>query len=357
MKIQCPLCGFSDTELLGKRSQIASLECYAPYVAHLNDFDRHIMKCRICGFQFVDPMYGDREVAALYDQPGYEKFMTWVKSYFGLDHMTLEDLLIRSKNRLLAVGVDEWMRKYFSESRRQPRCLDVGCGDGFNMMVFRELGFDVFGMDLSEVQIEEARRRFGFTVRKIAVEQLDENETYDCVLAMHVVEHMACPHTFMSKLVKTINPNGILLLEPPLSIANYRKEHRHGDIYHTLFFDHFTLALLAATHGMELVESSDVIYPIDDFIHVDMLLCRRRSEEPFDSDMPCGLTRALRAAHDRLESGYLEYAREHLRVESETTSPVYHLGKLWKWFRRHGFITTLNRSVAYLRDDYLSRKR
>jgi SAM-dependent methyltransferase len=44
---------------------------------------------------------------------------------------------------------------------RFPRCIDLGCGTGANVVYLASLGFDSWGIDFSEVALKKARTRAG----------------------------------------------------------------------------------------------------------------------------------------------------------------------------------------------------
>ena len=79
------------------------------------------------------------------------------------------------------------------------RILEIGCGDGGNLLPFAERGCQVTGLDLSEVRIEQAKAFFEkagqhgtFFSRNFieADKPQTEAERYDVVLIHDVIEHI-----------------------------------------------------------------------------------------------------------------------------------------------------------------------
>jgi len=98
------------------------------------------------------------------------------------------------------------------------RFLDIGCGGGLLSEPMARLGADVVGADAAETNIEVAKlhaERAGVPVdyRATTAEDLaDAGETFDVVLAMEIVEHVADVPLFVEACAKMVRPGGLLLL-------------------------------------------------------------------------------------------------------------------------------------------------
>jgi len=71
------------------------------------------------------------------------------------------------------------------------RLLDVGCGPGVNLAMLQGQGWEVYGLDTSDVAVERARAVVGDRVRR--GELLDTpypDGFFDCLLFSHSLEHM-----------------------------------------------------------------------------------------------------------------------------------------------------------------------
>jgi SAM-dependent methyltransferase len=298
-------------------------------------------------------MYGENELAELYNQPRYDGFVSSVEKWFDFDGVDPQVRLDQSERKFLLAGVGSWLKEHQLSFSKKPICLDVGCGRGHNMVVFEKMGFDVEGIDMSELQIEYLREHYDFRVRKVALERLKPTEKYDCIIATNFIEHVRCPHAFMTKVATLLKPNGLLVIETPLSITDRTSQKRYCDIYHTLFFDHFTLALLGAMNGMEYANSTDTVFHKLIFTHVEMVVCFSPDETLKDLGTSWELTRILRASHDAVEAQYLRCISEL----QDIASPLFLTKTLCKWFRQHGVTGTLKGLASFLRDYYRRKKR
>jgi len=174
-------------------------------------------------------------------------------------HPPLEEWLLDAWTRdFVALGVTELADR----SAEKPRFLDIGCGLGRNMTVFSRLGFDVSGLDMNEEETAYVREKLGFVAYNEELRTfVRRGETYDCVLASHFIEHVPDLHAFFETVLPMVRDRGMLLVETPLASGHsLRQAERYRDIYHTLFFDHFTLGLAGAMHGVQAVTTRNISF-------------------------------------------------------------------------------------------------
>src|SRR5580658_4127322 len=98
------------------------------------------------------------------------------------------------------------------------RVLDVGCGGGILSEPLARLGASVTGADPSDSNILVAQRhaaQSGLTIdyRNTSAEALaDASESFDIVLAMEVVEHVADVGLFVDVMATMVRPGGLLFV-------------------------------------------------------------------------------------------------------------------------------------------------
>ena len=98
------------------------------------------------------------------------------------------------------------------------RILDIGCGGGILSEPLARLGAEVVGVDPSPENIEAARahaEQAGVPVdyRATTAEDLaTQNERFDIVLAMEVVEHVTDVNAFVSTCASMVKDGGLLSL-------------------------------------------------------------------------------------------------------------------------------------------------
>jgi SAM-dependent methyltransferase len=105
--------------------------------------------------------------------------------------------------------------------RRGLRVLNAGCGSGELSLQLAAAGHRVCGIDpdpayigLARANAERARvANCSFAVSSI--EDFDSGETFDCVVATDVLEHIADDRAAFARLVSLLEPEGTLLLTVP----------------------------------------------------------------------------------------------------------------------------------------------
>jgi 2-polyprenyl-6-hydroxyphenyl methylase / 3-demethylubiquinone-9 3-methyltransferase len=97
------------------------------------------------------------------------------------------------------------------------RILDIGCGGGLLSEPLARLGASVVGADPSSSNIEVARRHaaesgLAIDYRAAAAEALAAaGESFDLVLAMEVVEHVADVRAFIDSCAAMVKPSGLMI--------------------------------------------------------------------------------------------------------------------------------------------------
>ena len=98
------------------------------------------------------------------------------------------------------------------------RLLDIGCGGGLLSEPMARLGAEVVGADAAEANIKTAAlhaEQQGLTIdyRAITAEELvTQGETFDTILNMEVIEHVADPQAFMTACSQLMKPEAIMFL-------------------------------------------------------------------------------------------------------------------------------------------------
>jgi 2-polyprenyl-3-methyl-5-hydroxy-6-metoxy-1,4-benzoquinol methylase len=100
------------------------------------------------------------------------------------------------------------------------RMLDVGCGEGFAISYYKELGWSVTGIDFSSAGVKNMHPELLSFVRqgdvfKLLENQINANEKYDLIWLGNVLEHVLDPTGLLISLRKIISQNGILVLTVP----------------------------------------------------------------------------------------------------------------------------------------------
>ena len=97
------------------------------------------------------------------------------------------------------------------------RLLDIGCGGGLLSEPMRRLGADVVGADAAERNIPVARlhaEKLGLEIdyRHTTAEAMAaDGETFDVILNMEVIEHVASPADYLRACHDLLRPGGAMI--------------------------------------------------------------------------------------------------------------------------------------------------
>lgn len=146
--------------------------------------DKGVYHCRRCGFIQLLSQWTEDEVDELYKKYSQKKDFV---------------------DQMVKRNVNKELKKYFS---KKDLILEVGCGRGDNIEYYRNLGYNVVGVEKDET----VSSRY---IRNIDIFDYDTVVKYDVIYALHVLEHMNDPKAFIEHLKSLLAPGGIMIFEVP----------------------------------------------------------------------------------------------------------------------------------------------
>ncbi len=187
-----------------------------------------VVRCELCGLLYLNPRPGPDEIGRFYPRAYFEppppprkvnRVKRWVmEAYYGYPPAIPPGLPARIRkwivwpDRMLRVLRGKEMLPWVG----QGRLLDVGCGPGTNLAMFREQGWDVQGVDTSEVAIVHARERFGDRVRLGTLDQAGYRDgAFDLVLFSHSLEHLFDPLAALKEAWRILDTGGLVVITSP----------------------------------------------------------------------------------------------------------------------------------------------
>ena len=100
---------------------------------------------------------------------------------------------------------------------QQTRILDVCCGDGVGLRVFKEYGYEcVIGVDFEETKVETAKS-IGYEVHRADFHDLSffEDKSFDLIYSSHSLEHSYDPSLVIKHFHRILEDNGEILIILP----------------------------------------------------------------------------------------------------------------------------------------------
>jgi len=122
------------------------------------------------------------------------------------------------------------------KARTGQTLLDVSCGNGYMLQAAGEHGLLAFGLEISEVELAEARERAPDAALVCAdAERLPfAQEAFDLVTNIGSLEHYLHPTLSVAEMARVLKPDGLALVLLPNAyglVGNIQHVWRHGDVF------------------------------------------------------------------------------------------------------------------------------
>jgi 2-polyprenyl-3-methyl-5-hydroxy-6-metoxy-1,4-benzoquinol methylase len=285
----CPLCG----EPPPTKTRVA----FGPY---------RVVDCRSCSMRYLTPRVEESDAPSLYASEDY-----WEKggSEGGYSsYASMEPFLVRTFVRRLS---------RLPLRGKGARLLDVGCGPGAGLEAARSLGYEAWGLDVSEAAVKVASFRHPDRVRLGTLsDRLFPPGSFDVITLFDVIEHVYDPRALAVDLAWHLAPEGRVVVATPnvkslLARATGRRWVSYKIPEHVSYFSPRTLAkALAPLFEIEHISSCG------QYVSGDFLLSRIGEALPFGG----GLVRAASRLLPRGRTGL--YANSGSMLVTARRSPA-----------------------------------
>lgn len=132
------------------------------------------------------------------------------------------------------------------------RVLEVGAGIGCTVKVFEKAGFASEGIDPGGEFLKFSRDKLHANVQVKNLYDMPQQQEYDAVLLVHVIEHLRSPHESFEHIAGLIKPGGMFYVECPNLQAPFA---RRSKLFHSAHIHNYvpaTLQMLAESCGFRL---------------------------------------------------------------------------------------------------------
>ena len=218
----------------------------------------NVVKCKDCGFVFVNNEISKKELVELYTETYYHN-PAWYhldkNKYFGYDDYIGDKQNIRDK-------FDNVIKHILKFTDKGP-LLDIGCGPGLFLELAKERGFTpVKGIDISSYAVD-----YGMNTLKLDVQKGDLLDfhfapaTFNVIVMFDVLEHFQNPKEILAEVHNILNYHGILAIITPdidTFIPRLLKDHWEEIKHipeHILFFSKQTLTTALQKIGFKILET------------------------------------------------------------------------------------------------------
>jgi 2-polyprenyl-3-methyl-5-hydroxy-6-metoxy-1,4-benzoquinol methylase len=209
--------------------------------------DHHFVRCAICGLERIDPQPSDETLARIYGAHYYD---AW-----GLhdDEATVA---------ALKKGTFRFVLGKLPPPARGAKLLDCGAATGFLLEVARDLGYDPYGVELSEFGAKAIADKLG-------ADHVHQGELagarfpaagkgdFAVVTMCDYIEHVRDPKQTLALARALLGPGGVLAITTPDAGSPSRKVLRtgwtHYKVEHLFYFNQRNLRRLFEDTGFRSV--------------------------------------------------------------------------------------------------------
>ncbi|MBI4538161.1 MAG: class I SAM-dependent methyltransferase [Gemmatimonadetes bacterium] len=202
--VECRLCG-------GPACARVPMGSTASLVAP--DYVPVVYRCPTCRSQFLYPPA----------PPGWlERFFSASVPRTDAQRAQLEDPRSRARYRSLGAARARWL----AGRVRGGRVLDIGCGPGYLLAAFREMGWQTLGIDPNPLFVEFAGRELSVEVLPGSwqgVGKLVADGSVDLLTILHLLHMVEDPQAFLRSAIRKLRPGGFLFVELGNEVDNWRR--------------------------------------------------------------------------------------------------------------------------------------
>jgi len=197
-----------------------------------------LVKCKDCGFVFMQQIPTKEELDNHYSTYGYE------------GERVLTPMTVDSYNSTL---------NEFESYRKTNKLLDIGCGVGHFPSVAMQRGWESFGTEYSTKAVAHARKKgINMHIGPLQTATFDA-ESFDVITSFEVIEHLNNPIEEINTIYRLLRPGGIFYCTTPNfnSLLRYWLMTDYKVIEypeHLSYYTKKTLTKLMIANGFKLVK-------------------------------------------------------------------------------------------------------
>ncbi len=194
--LECPLCESKILLLITTKVRFG------------NEAD--VYKCKDCALTFLD------QNSFNFPDDFYEK--KYHQTY--LTHVEPDALNPQVYYEKMKKTTKIWADKFKKMLNGNEIVLDIGCSTGHFIDQVKDKTGEIFGYELNKNEVDFCRNVLGLDVSDQPLNERFDEGTFDYVIMIYVLEHIADPKQFLQSIKKYLKPTGnIIILVPNIQDA------------------------------------------------------------------------------------------------------------------------------------------
>jgi len=165
---------------------------------------------------------------------------------------------VRAGNNWIKIQRHKLRFKFIQRFIKSGKLFDLGAGWGHFMLAGKELGYEVYGIEISEQPYLYCVNDLKLPVDHIDFFEMDESKKFDIITMWDVLEHIDKAGEFLQKCAALTNPGGYLFLQVPQIDSYFAKKHKDSwkmmGLDHVNYFSKKTITQILNKHGYEVLK-------------------------------------------------------------------------------------------------------
>lgn len=202
-----------------------------------------VIECKKCAFNFVPPYFRKQISYENYKDENVTKAVRHGNNWVKIERHKLRYQLIK---------------KY----KPSGSLFDLGAGWGHFMLTGKQLGYDVYGIEISEQPYLYSKNDLKLPVDHIDFFEMKEDKKFDIVTMWDVLEHIDKADDVIAKCARITAKDGYIVIQVPQIDSYFAKKYKENwkmmSLDHVNYFGKKTITQLLANHGykVETIKSS-----------------------------------------------------------------------------------------------------
>jgi len=212
MKIKkCPCCN-------GKNLNVLYTNMYDKDYSKEGNFS--IIKCFDCKLEMTYPLLSEEKLKKYYPE-NYYSFYDYNK--LAMIYHKISAYYYSRKNPIINFFLYPFSPLFYTYYLDEGKnILEIGCGNGMKLKIYKKYGMKTFGLEPYLPKIEEKEQKLGIIKSTIKNAPYNE-EMFDYIILKEVLEHIPNQEEVLEKSYKWLKKGGKLILTVPNTDGLWKK--------------------------------------------------------------------------------------------------------------------------------------
>ncbi|MFO0321610.1 MAG: class I SAM-dependent methyltransferase [Bacteroidota bacterium] len=170
--------------------------------------DYNICECKQCSFVFIPSIFRKKV------------------SYQNYKDLEVANA-VRNGNNFVKIERHKLRFNLIRKYKSSGSLFDLGVGWGHFLLTGKQLGYDVYGIEISEQPYLYSKNDLKLPVDHIDFFEMKEDKAFDIITMWDVLEHIDKADSFIEKCARISSKDGLLIIQVPQIDSFFAKKYKH----------------------------------------------------------------------------------------------------------------------------------